>query len=240
MFGFTGPTQYDLRFSLFGIPIYVNPFFWVMGAIMGWGVVSAPGRGPLFLINWMLCLFVSILIHELGHALFAKKFGWPPQIFLYHMGGLAVYQPYSGHTTGRNITISFAGPAVGFLFYGIILACEWVLVFSPDPLIWKLNLSKNAIQHIGFAIYQLKFINLYWGLINLLPVLPLDGGRISETLCDKYIKYRGKEWAAKIGMAFAGLAAAYFFMNQHSYPGFLFAYLCYINFNNLQRIQQGY
>lgn len=238
MFGFTGPTQYDLRFSLFGIPIYVNPFFWLIGAVMGWSVVTAPGMGPPYLINWMLCLFVSILIHELGHAIFAKTFGWPPQIFLYHMGGLAVYQPYSGNTTGKSITISFAGPAAGFVFFGVVLVVEWFIFGKQFNL--QTHFSKIIAKHISFAIYQLKFINLWWGLVNLLPVLPLDGGRICESLCDKFIRYRGREVAAKIGLAVSGIVAAYCFMVGQRYIGFLFAYLCYMNFNNLQRSQQGF
>ena len=260
MFGFSGPTQYDLRFSLLGIPVFVNPMFWAMSAFMGWNVVTTPGLGPICLLIWIASIFVSILIHELGHAIFAKAFGWPPQIFLYHMGGLAVYQPYSGHTTGKNIAISFAGPAAGFLFFGLIKVAEFVLVhlqfipgstgffFMPyDQFLFEFNQAMQVVpianqteRYTIFTLETLGYINFFWGLVNLLPVLPLDGGRICEAVCDQLNKHKGKQWAAIIGMVFAALAALYFFQGRQKFAGYFFAYLCYVNFTSFQRAKQGY
>ena len=67
---FTEPnrTPYDLRFNLFGIPVRVHPLFWLVAAILGAG--SDPD--PIELLLWIGTVFVSILIHEMGHALAAR------------------------------------------------------------------------------------------------------------------------------------------------------------------------
>jgi stage IV sporulation protein FB len=229
MFGQVNQTQYDLRFQMFGIPIRVHPAFWLVGAIMGGSLFNAP-NGIMLLLIWIGCLFVSILVHELGHALVAKYFGWPPQIVLYHFGGLASYQPTWGHTSQRSILISFAGPGAGFILYGLVRAFRyWLVQAQPFPVNFP----------IAFAILQLEYINLYWGLINLLPVLPLDGGHICEEIC-KLMRLR--DWmdiSLKISMVVAGAAAFYFFSQQDRYPGFLFGYLCFNNFQTWQAMRGG-
>ena len=116
MLGNVAPTEFDLRFSMFGIPVRVHPLFWAVSAFMGWN----PNDIKMTLI-WIACVFVSILVHELGHALTARYFGWPPEIVLYHFGGLAMFQPYSGMTTKRSIIVSAAGPFAGFAFLGAVM-----------------------------------------------------------------------------------------------------------------------
>src|SRR5262245_32950585 len=172
MLGNAAPTQFDLRFSLFGIPVRVHPFFWLFSAVMGWN----PRDINLMLI-WIGCAFVSILVHELGHALTAQSFGWQPHIVLYSFGGYAAFQPTWGYTTARSVLVSFAGPGAGFVLFGIVYGVRQLLI------------QKGLLPHEGRqALYLKEFfedmmlINLGWGLVNLLPVIPLDGGQISRVL----------------------------------------------------------
>src|SRR5258708_21488286 len=116
MFGTVAPTPYDVRFSLFGIPVRVHPFFWIASLLMGRGL-----HDRKLMLIWMACIFVSILVHELGHALTAQYFGWPPHIVLHAFGGYASYQPTWGHSTSRSILVSFAGPWAGFLLYAVVI-----------------------------------------------------------------------------------------------------------------------
>jgi stage IV sporulation protein FB len=220
MFGQVAPTEFDLRFSIFGIPVRVHPLFWLVAALMGSRTLSDPGLGPPYLFVWIGCLFFSILIHELGHALTAKYFGWPPEIMLYFMGGVAMFRPGVGFTASRSILISFAGPAAGFMLYGCVVVFEQYLVRS--------NQFPGLV--VVFAIIQLKWINLWWGLINLLPVLPLDGGRICESVCTSLRPRDGELWALRIAMIVSGGAAFLFLSLEKMYPGFLFGYLCFNNF----------
>src|SRR5262245_43242447 len=158
MLGNVAPTPFDLNFSLFGIPIRIHPLFWLVSAILGWN-----GHDPKTTLIWVACVFVSILIHELGHALTAQSYGWPPEIVLYSFGGYASFQPTGGYTTGRSILISFAGPGAGFVLYGLVRAFEILLVRQGV-----------AISYYGeVAFDDLEFINFWWGMVNLLPVFPL-------------------------------------------------------------------
>src|SRR5437868_5747781 len=125
MFGTVAPTPFDLNFSLFGIPIRIHPFFWLFSAILGWDR-QRPNFNQILIC--VLCVFVSILIHELGHALTAKSYGWPPHIVLYSFGGYASFEPRWGYSTARAILISFAGPGAGFVLYGVVLAIEHLLI----------------------------------------------------------------------------------------------------------------
>ena len=72
-------TQADLNFSLFGFPVRVSPFFWSVAAILGWGLV----REPKLFFLFILAAFLSILIHELGHAFAFRRFGTSARIVLY-------------------------------------------------------------------------------------------------------------------------------------------------------------
>ncbi|QDT90763.1 site-2 protease family protein [Gimesia algae] len=226
MLGNVAPTEFDLRFSLFGIPIRVHPLFWVMAAFMGW----YPNDLKITFI-WIACVFISILVHELGHAVMAKYFGWPPEIVLYHFGGLAIYQPYSGLTTQRSIIISAAGPMAGFGLYGAIFFFRYISVRYG---MWD-GFSEQARIYIGAAFHDLLFINLIWGLINLAPVLPLDGGHICEDICKTVRRSRGDVLAMQISMVVAGGLAAYFFMHQQRYAGIMFALFAFFNFQAYQQ-----
>jgi len=238
MFGPVHPTPYDLRFYTFGIPVRVHPLFWLLAGYLGYGsaqhlALKTSVNVLLFLIVWMLCVFVSILIHELGHALVARHFGWPPEIVLYYMGGLAMYQPTRGQTPQRSIMISAAGPAAGFALFGVAWLCQ-------EPLLATLAPRSTADWLVRFALQSLLWINLYWGLLNLLPVLPLDGGRISQETCQLINRRHGFRWSLLIAMLVAGVAALYFLKLGSMFAGFLFGYLCFQNFQQLQAYQRGY
>jgi Zn-dependent protease len=187
LFGSASPTPYDLRFSAFGIPVRVHPLFWAFSAAMGWN----RDLGRTFI--WVACVFVSVLVHELGHALTARFFRWHSEIVLYIFGGYASYVPTWHHSAGRAILVTAAGPGAGFL----LLA----LVFGLDVL---LGLQGIEIpDHLYYAFRNLEFINLSWGLLNLLPVIPLDGGQIAKAALSHFWPYQGAEYALKLSLATA-------------------------------------
>src|SRR5688500_3784168 len=78
----------DLHFRVFGFPVRVHPYFWLVTAIMGLGS-GDEGTAPMELLTWVGVVFVSILVHELGHAFLQRRFGGRPWITLYGLGGLA-------------------------------------------------------------------------------------------------------------------------------------------------------
>jgi stage IV sporulation protein FB len=228
MFGPLRTTPYDLRFPLFGIPVHVTPWFWVAAVIMGWNLASS-SQFDLLLI-WIACVFVSILIHELGHATCARSFGWPPEIFLYEFGGLAVFRPGYGATTTRSVIVSLAGPAAGFLLYGLVYFAAQAVASSG----WYGNLDHEGRVRVSFFFIQMEWINLWWGLVNLLPVIPLDGGRVAESILTR-LRYRdGRELAMKLSIAVAAGVALYFWHIDQRYGAILFGLLCLTNIMALQ------
>jgi stage IV sporulation protein FB len=195
-------TQFDLNFSIFGFPVRIHPFFWLAGLFLGFSGDARPER----IITWVLALFVSILIHELGHALMIRRFGAEAHIVLYAMGGLAIEgrprssdpfgNPWESHTPDygqrartaqEQILISAAGPGasllVGAVVAGIIVATrghvgvEYV-GFVPFPYA-ELGGGLAQNQNLRGLANAMLYINIFWALINLLPVLPLDGGQIA-------------------------------------------------------------
>lgn len=219
MLGTVAPTPYDLNFSLFGIPVRVHPLFWLFSAVLGWG------NGDLkFVLLWVLCVFVSILVHELGHALTAKSYGWPPHIVLYSFGGYAQYFPSWGNTTWRRIHVLMAGPGAGFVFFGLLYLLQIIL-------------REQGIILTGMArvvFFDLKYINLFWGLFNLLPVYPLDGGQISHAFLSHWMPRSGGDLALKISLMLAIVVAAFGFWSHQTYLGLLFGSLAFENFQMLQ------
>ncbi|MEZ6147021.1 MAG: hypothetical protein R3B91_16710 [Planctomycetaceae bacterium] len=103
MFGPVQPTPYDLTFSLFGIPVRVIAWFWLTAVILGFSSVHI---GPEYLLAWVAIVFVSILVHELGHALVAAAFGYPPRILLYHFGDSPCTPRLQLHTVPINPHLS--------------------------------------------------------------------------------------------------------------------------------------
>jgi Zn-dependent protease len=190
-------TPYDLNFDIAGFPVRVSAWFWAGAAFLG---MSALQEDMARFFLWVVTLFISILIHELGHAFAFRYYGQEAHVVLYHFGGLAVperdsWSGYGGKSFGRadrlqsQLVISFAGPAAGFLLAGIVLAAVWAsggevhlnprgFPFSFIRVILPAETADHLRQFVGLMLY----VNIYWGLVNLLPVLPLDGGQMARSI----------------------------------------------------------
>ena len=223
MLGNATPTPFDLRFSLFGIPVRVHPFFWLFSAAMGWD-----GEEPMYTLLWVACVFLSILVHEFGHALTARHFGWPPEVVLYSFGGYAQFYPGRGHTMQRAVLVLLAGPGAGFLLFGAVWCTQWLLINSHS-----LPTDPQARLKVAFVLFQMKYINLWWGLVNLLPVYPLDGGQIARHVLEHY-RRDGFEVSLKLSLLVGGAVAAWFLMHEQTWPGILFGALADESLQHLQ------
>lgn len=202
------PTPYDLKFRSFGFPVRVHPFFWVIAAALGANALSDPVNGVLFLVMWVGLVFVSILIHELGHAFAFRNYRGDARIWLYWFGGLAISQSTQARPKQR-IVIALAGPAAGFIFAAIL---------------YLTNLSANWRDYSRItqeAYFQLMWINIAWGVINLLPIFPLDGGQVSREVCTLSKLRRPDETAFRISLGTAGAGVLYSLMCMAAPPGSL-------------------
>ncbi|HET8669495.1 MAG TPA: site-2 protease family protein, partial [Candidatus Saccharimonadales bacterium] len=152
--------------KILGIPTKIEPSFLVVSLFLA----ASRGFKLLFLLEWLVVVFISVLIHELGHALVARRFGLSPQITLYSMGGLTSWSEETEIAPPKHLAISLAGPAAGFLLGGVLfVAAPTLLRAMPSEL-------------LTVAYYDLLWVNIGWGVFNLFPILPLDGGHVLLTL----------------------------------------------------------
>ncbi|OHB72131.1 MAG: hypothetical protein A2V70_07430 [Planctomycetes bacterium RBG_13_63_9] len=228
-------TQADLNFSLFGIPVRVHPFFWLISVLLG-----ASNNDVRGLLSWVVAVFVSILLHELGHALVMRVFGFRPSITLYGMGGFASYNDSSGYGSAqlhplRQILICLAGPGAGFLLAAAVVGA---VVLSGRPV--ALNgpwIVTGPIGSFAFTLFigQLLFINILWGLVNLLPVYPLDGGQIAREILLQINAREGIRLSLMLSV-FTAVAMAVYGLTQWQsvWVALLFGYMAYTSYTTLQ------
>ncbi|WP_435017094.1 site-2 protease family protein [Tundrisphaera sp. TA3] len=244
MFGIPAPTAYDLNFRLLGIPVRVSPWFWVISAIIGWR-----GGQPLGMVLWVGCVFVSILVHEFGHGLTARALiHQRPSIILHGMGGLCVYDREHNSPWGRVAVLSM-GPGAGFLLAALVAALGAVAFGIIPAIDDDYSLTFNAIRFnpgsfwlshrralvIASQIYEnLIFINIMWGLFNLLPIFPLDGGQLASSFLSMHSPRDGQRRAFIVSFVTASLVAVYCFRSGNEITAIFIAYLALINFQFLQ------
>lgn len=237
-------TKFDVHFSIGDIPVRVHPLFWLISIVFGAIAVGGLPHVNVFVGMglWTAAVFVSILVHELGHALAARAHGWPPRIILYSMGGLAVYTP-TRHTRKSRIIIDFMGPGAGFILGGIIIAAVLLTGHSiPLPGV-GIDLGSGPSFLAGggrlelFVLFML-YVNIFYGLLNLAPVQPLDGGGIAKAIIEKYRPRDAWAVSLKLGIGTAGvIAIVALALWQSLFLAILFGMLAYNNWQMLQQVE---
>jgi len=154
------PEAEPAHFALFGIPVRIGLGFWLMTFVFGFRSDRPFAAGVRAALGWTAIVFVSILLHELGHAVAARRFGSRVSITLHAFGGVTKHQIVS---RGASAIVSLAGPLTGFAF---------------GALIWWISRRITVGPQQKWIIDQLLWVNVGWGIINLLPVIPLDGGHV--------------------------------------------------------------
>lgn len=153
-----------VSFRIGKIPVEILPSFFVIAVLLG--VAGASGVELAGVVVWVAIVLASVLLHELGHASVGLAFGLAPRIRLHQMGGTTSWEQAPRLSNTKRIAISLAGPAAGFVFAGVVLLLRRPLVeWLPGDL-------------GGQVVEWLLWVNLGWGLLNLLPMLPLDGGNV--------------------------------------------------------------
>jgi len=150
--------------QIFGFPLRIDPFFFVTAWLIG-------GRQePMWMLVWVVVVLTGILAHELGHAFAGRRLGMAPWIRLMAFGGMTGWMRPRPLTPGQQIFISAAGPAVGITIGGAVLVTGFAGLFA--------GASPGVLRVLDFVLW----VNLGWGVLNLLPILPLDGGHIASSL----------------------------------------------------------
>jgi Zn-dependent protease len=191
-------TQFDLKFHLFRIPVRVHPMFWVLSAVLGWRGGPRADAGSTFLLSllvWVAVCFVSILIHEMGHVFMGRLFRGDGHIVLYSFGGLAI--GISVPHWWQRVLVSFAGPLAQFVLLGV----TFVVIWNYGDAAEKMH------PLVGQALGDLFVINLFWPVLNLLPIWPLDGGQISREVFARAMPENGVRVSLGISLVVAAVLA---------------------------------
>jgi len=219
-----------LRFRLFGFPIAIHWSFWVIPILFGAGGVGDPIQQTRFLLILVAVFFISILGHELGHAFAYRKYGGRPNIFIYAMGGMAMVHGH--YTRKQKIIITIAGPLFGFL---MALICYGILLLYSGgffPINWQ---SAGGVYLYTFLIWM-SYLNTFWSFLNLLPIVPLDGGQLlGHIMHEKRPVLRGK-----IGAFTALIAGIILLQLGYIFAMIIFGFLAYQNLQAAERAKRGY
>lgn len=184
-----------------GIDTYVHASFSLLVAWSAWSAWSGAGTGLAVALGltFLVAVFGSVLLHELGHALTARRFGIRTRrIVLSPIGGIAQLEGMP-RTPRHELAVALAGPAVNFAIAGILWMVEPLFASSP--------LASSLVGGVLVA-------NLILGAFNLVPAFPMDGGRaLRAFLAERMNSQRATQIAARIGKGFAlaaGLAGLWF------------------------------
>lgn len=211
--GSIGKTSIDVDFSFF---ILVGLF-----VILNYD----PNAGVHFALLWIPILFLSVLVHELAHAaaIAAQGFGGS-HVVLGGMGGVTINERRA--KPWQDLIISIAGPASSFLLWYIAKEIRYTEVVQSD------NFLRELVPRMQIA-------NLFWGIFNLVPVPPLDGGHATREFFRIFLNEKNafvvSIWIAMIG---GGVAVALAFWAEAFFIALYIAWFVYLAYQQWQYFRQ--
>jgi len=197
------------------IPILIHPLFWLIAFFVGW-------MWSLNLSGALLALVVilgSVIFHELGHACTAILFGQKTRIELAVFGGFT-YREGRKLKLWEEFLVVLNGPVAGFLLFLIAYTIYHVVSINHPLLLF-------VIQFIYKA-------NLFWTVVNLVPVLPLDGGHLMSILLEGIFGFKGVKIAIILGIVVAISISIFFFILGSFLVAALFLILTFESFRSLR------
>lgn len=208
-----------VSFRLFGVPVTIQPSFLIIAVLLGW---SAGFGSWEVVVALVAIVVVSILIHELGHALVARSFGAGVEIELNGLGGLTRWGVTGGQLPpGKRALVAASGSATGLVFGGLV----WLVALTAGPF------AGTA----GLVVRYLIYVNVFWGLLNWLPIRPLDGGHLLSALLSKSMPDRAERVAKVIFTLTAALALVVAIRFRLIFVGILAAWMLMGEFGAGQR-----
>lgn len=262
-----GRTDYDLRLKAGPFPLRVHPLFWVMAAVLGaMNFTRYPDSfnaiPPVLIVIWVVVIFFSILIHELGHAIAMRMYGESAHIVLYMMGGLAIsgdegygmWQRQRARTTKEQVIISAAGPGAGFIFAAIIAGLVFAfggnvefrlysyVIPIPEIQLYRGESLLDTILSQPASIYLIElieaalYINVFWGIFNLLPVFPLDGGQIVRAIMTHTDPWQGVKRSLWVSLISSAVVALFGFTSGNRFIGIMFVMFAISTWQTIQQM----
>ncbi len=196
------------------IPVHIQPIFWVFAALIGW----MSSQTLLGTVVWVGIIFFSVLFHEYGHALTAVAFKQRASIQLVSLGGVTSFdgpklKPW------QQFLIVLNGPLFGF---GLFLLATVLLELSWTPMVMGI-------------LRATQVANLFWTVVNLFPVLPLDGGQLLRIVLEAWFGVNGLKAALLVGAVISGICTLGFLLLQQYLAAALFALFAFQGFSQWHR-----
>ena len=207
----------ELQFRIFRIPVQVGLLFFLIVFLI------RPSRVvPALVVVWLALAFIGVLAHELGHALVARRFGASPRIVLHGLGGVTYWRARRDAPAWHRVAIAAAGPGIGIAI-GLIAR-----------VVGEAAGIRGRPGAAGDVLWMLVWVNLGWGLLNLLPVLPLDGGAIVAAVLEGLLGPAGRTAARVLSIACAVVLAALVALGGAYIGALLFLFFVYVNVQGLR------
>lgn len=237
------PTPYDVCFTILGYPVRVHPFFWLIIALLG--MSRTIDNMALWLVNlaiWVGAAFLSILIHELGHAsVFRHIYGVSSRIVFHGMGGVTIpnypHQRYHGFKGFLCELLLFAsGPLAGFVLAAVAIFFLTALTMSSDASLFEEGFGNGSFSLRWIVIqffWSVAAVSIFWGIFNLLPIYPMDGGQISREIFSYFSPRNGVANSLILSMVVAILVGLLTFRLGMVFVTILFAFFAYQNYQEM-------
>ncbi len=181
-------SRWDLRARLWGPEIRIRPIFWASSVLVGIVFYRDPEAGGVSMFGtWLFAVVLSFLIHEAGHVLTARLLRVPIRTVLSGLGGHVLGLDHVKRW--QRVVILLSGSPANLAFLGIL----WGVTEMPLAPHWR--------ESIAPVLMVLMWINAYWALLNVLPLWPLDGGRVAVEIGEALFGSRGKTAALLLSLA---------------------------------------
>ena len=199
------------------IPLKISPAFFLTAALIGY----LNSYDFLWTLVWVGIIFVSVLFHELGHAVTAILFGQKARIELIAFGGLTLPEGPKLRPWKEFIVI-FMGPLFGFLLF---VAASILLQFP------------YGTPFVRAILEKFRYVNLFWTFVNLLPILPLDGGQLVRVVLEWIFGARSLKASLFISFFFSALLSIVCFLIGLFLIGSIFLIFAFQSIDGIRRFQ---
>lgn len=231
-----------LQFSLFGIPILIQPFSWLILGILGLSIYSNVANPIQPALIFVVVGMVTLLAHELGHALVSRGVTRStPYIVISNFGGFTIpTQP--AKTRLQHFCVVLAGPLAGYLpgvIAAIILGIQVgnvplaVQLFVLHPFVLQQELGNlllsGYLSSFSALLYSTFFmVSFWWTLFNLMPIRPMDGGELLLTATNNL------RLTSTIGMILSIVLGIWFLTGGSIFMPMMLGYFAWINWQILK------
>ena len=182
----------SVTFRVLGIPVTIG-----LSIVLGLVVLGVLSRfSDELLVEWVGLGIVALLLHELGHALAFRRYGVPASISFWALGGVTVPTDLDAATRlsdRQMLVVVLSGPFVGLMIGAVTVVAAAIF--------------RDAARSIREPLFLWMFVNLGWGIFNLLPIASMDGGRALEYLGGAVFGRAGRAVGLALGLLASALIA---------------------------------